>query len=102
MMTNITLTQQMNRYTVIAALKAVFSDLEFACFLNVARSFVKVCKELEVTDGDTTAVAEHGSPAKNRQIILKKPNKNPRKSINAIAQGTEVLCQKYSTGGHLI
>lgn len=97
------LTQQMNRYTVIAALKAVFSDLEFACFLNVAQSFVKVCKELEVTDGDTTAVAEHGSSAKNRQIILKKlNNKNPRKSINAIAQGTEVLCQKYSTGGHLI
>lgn len=67
MMTNIILTQQMKGYTVIAALKVVYSDLEFACFLNLARSFiVKGCKELKVTDGDTSAVSKHITPASNR------------------------------------
>lgn len=69
MMTNMMLTQQMKGYTVIAALKVVY--LEFACFLNVAQSFiVKGCKELEVNDGDTTAVSKHITPASNRQILV--------------------------------
>lgn len=51
--------------TVIIALKAEHSYLKISHFLKVARSFgVKVHKTVEVTDGDSRAVAKHKMHAK--------------------------------------
>lgn len=60
----------MKRRTVIVALKAVDSDFEMVHLLKVALSFaVKVGKELEAADGDSTAVAKHDTPAKSPNTI---------------------------------
>lgn len=48
--------QQMKMHSAIITLKA---DLQIARFLKIAQSFViKVGKELEATDGNSTAVAK--------------------------------------------
>lgn len=53
------LTHQMKRHTVIINIMAVHGNLDIACFLKVTLSLViKVCKNLEATDGNSTEVAE--------------------------------------------
>lgn len=57
----------MKRHTVIAILKGEHSDLEIDHF---AMSFiVKVCKELEAADGDSTTLAKHKKHDKRLNVI---------------------------------
>lgn len=47
----------MNRNSILIGLNVEHSDLEIARFLKVSRSFIaKFCKEMEITDRDSTAV----------------------------------------------
>lgn len=79
-------------------------DLEIACFLKVAQSYiVKVCKELEVIDMDSTAIVKCKMHAKGPNTIRtpkfickmqRTINKNHRKLIDAIAKKLKV--SRYS------
>lgn len=77
----------MKRHAVIVALKAEHHDWEIAHLLKVASSFVvKVCKELEAADVDSTTVDKHKTPGKGPNTtrtskfiwkVQKIINKNP-------------------------
>ena len=53
------LTNEIKKHSVIEAVKAYDGDLEIACFLRVARSFVhKIHKELEKENDNITSVSK--------------------------------------------
>ena len=59
-MTDPMLINEMKRHVVIVALKADHGDLEIACFLRVARSFVhKIHKELGKENENVMSVSKH-------------------------------------------
>ena len=59
-MTDPMLTNEMERYGVIVALKANNGDLEIACFLRVARLLVyQIRKELEKKNYNLMSVSKH-------------------------------------------
>lgn len=60
----------MKRSTVIVVLKAKHSELKIACILkDLLLSIVKVHKELETEDGDSTAITKCKTPINNPNTI---------------------------------
>lgn len=96
----------MKRYALIASWKAELSDSESACLMKDARLFaVKVRKELEAADADSTPEAKYKKPAKGpitirasefvrnvRKII----DKYTTKKINTFAM--ELKTSRHSVG----